>query len=149
MRVTVAKPNVFNEFGQALTNGATVNVSDAYGSFLVRSLQAVDTDGVLGVLSSGSAYPVIISANKTIVTTDNQVTFSASNALTLTIPPGLSPAPSFIVQLPASGNVTLLPGSGVTLNGSASSMTRNAAGNPVRAVAVIALGNNAYGVSGT
>jgi len=47
MRVTVVAPNVYTEFGISAPIGSTITVGDDYGASLVRSLKAIDTDGVL------------------------------------------------------------------------------------------------------
>lgn len=47
MRVTIAKPNVFNSYGTLLPQGSIQTVDNTFGQSLVYSLQATDTDGVL------------------------------------------------------------------------------------------------------
>src|SRR6266702_7636152 len=47
MRVTIAKPNVFNSYGILLAQGSIQTVDNTFGQSLVYSLQATDTDGVL------------------------------------------------------------------------------------------------------
>lgn len=47
MRVTVIASNVYTEFGISAPIGSIITVGDDYGISLVRSLKAIDTDGVL------------------------------------------------------------------------------------------------------
>ena len=47
IRVTITKPNVFNEYGIAMTVGTTYTVDDAFGLSLITQQKATDTDASL------------------------------------------------------------------------------------------------------
>lgn len=47
IRVTISKPNVYNEYGILMVNGTTYTVEDNFGKSLITQLKATDTDSVL------------------------------------------------------------------------------------------------------
>lgn len=90
---------------------------------------------------------VTVSASRDVTASDTGKMLKATTALTLTIPAGLSPAPSFIGMPPSSGDLTISVSGGATVNGGATSLTRALSVNPA-GVAVINSSGDAYGVSG-
>jgi hypothetical protein len=105
-----------------------------------------------GILEGPDGAPiagagVAVSASRNITAADNGMFLKPTGTMTLTIPAGLTPMPSFSVDCPASGTVTIAVSGGATLNGATSSLTRTRAANPVGFV-VLAHELDAYGVSG-
>lgn len=104
-------------------------------------------DGVL--VTADNSKPATITSSRIITVSDDGVTFNCSNALTITIPAGLYPKPSFIAVPPQSGNLSLAFSGGATGNGSAATQTFTRISNPT-GVAVVAYedGANGYGIGG-
>ena len=102
------------------------------------------------VESSGMGT-ITLSANYTLTPADDQKQFTCTTALTVTCPNGLSPKPSTIFFPPATGDLTLTPAGGATLNGSASPITRAFTGTNKLGVALIPnpYDVNDYTVSGS
>lgn len=96
-------------------------------------------------LLSGDRTPV--ASSRDITADDNGKFLTPTGTLTLTIPAGLSPMPSFTVDCPASGTVSIARSTTATLNGAGATLTRTRANNPVGFV-VLAHESDAYGVSG-
>lgn len=99
----------------------------------------------LQAVVTGTRTPV--TASRDITAEDNGLLLTPTGTLTLTIPAGLSPMPSFTVDCPASGTVSVARSGGATLNGAGTTLTRTRANNPVGFV-VLAHEADAYGVSG-
>ena len=99
----------------------------------------------LQVLVSGDR--IADAASRNISASDNGNFLAPTGAITYTIPAGLSPMPSFTVDCPVSGSVTVAVSGGATINGAAASLSRTRATNPVGFV-VLAHEAGAYGVSG-
>lgn len=99
----------------------------------------------LQAVVAGARTPVTTSRD--ITAADNGLLLTPTGTLTLTIPAGLSPMPSFTVDCPASGTVSVARSGGATLNGAGTTLTRTRANNPVGFV-VLAHEADAYGVSG-
>lgn len=96
----------------------------------------------------GTGYTSLSSAYQ-ISKDDDGKTFNCTTALTITIPASLSPRPSFIVNPPASGNVSIAVSGGANINGATTTLTRSRASN-VAGVAVVAYAeSDGYGVSGS
>ena len=86
--------------------------------------------------------------SRSITINDNGAFLAPTAALTYTIPSGLSPMPSFTVDCPATGAISIARSGSATINGAATTITRARASNPVGFV-VLAHEADAYGVSGT
>lgn len=97
--------------------------------------------------SSVSGAGVSVSSSRAITAEDNGQFLKPTGAMTLTIPAGLSPMPSFTVDCPASGAVSIAASGGATINGATTTLTRTRAANPVGFV-VLAHESDAFGVSG-
>lgn len=87
-------------------------------------------------------------ASRAITASDNAASLAPSAALTLTIPAGLSPMPSFTVDCPAGGTISIAVSGGATINGAATTLTRTRAANPVGFVVLAHLETDSYGISG-
>lgn len=96
-------------------------------------------------LVSGDRTPV--ASSRAITADDNGKFLTPTGTLTLTIPAGLDPMPSFTVDCPASGTVSIARSTTATINGAGTTLTRTRANNPVGFV-VLAHESDAYGVSG-
>lgn len=97
-----------------------------------------------------TSVAVSLSASRTIAAADDSTTFNCTTALPIVFPNGLSPKPSVIAVPPATGNLTLTPTGGATLNGSASSITRTFANNRLGvAITPNPYDVNDYSVSGS
>lgn len=143
MRVTIIT-TLMGESGSLLTAGNTYTVSDAFGAAIVGDKRATDTDNVL---RQGAV--VSISTDTLITAADDGRTFNCTTALTITIPELLSPRPSFIVNPPASGNVSIAVSGGANINGSTTTLTRSRASNPAGVAVVPYAESDGYGVSGS
>ena len=96
-------------------------------------------------LVSGDRTPV--ASSRDITADDNGKFLTPTGTLTITIPAGLDPMPSFTVDCPASGTVSIARSTTATINGAGTTLTRTRANNPVGFV-VLAHESDAYGVSG-
>lgn len=143
--------------GRWVTQEATFNY-DQSGNFTGLSKE-IDT-AMLTVLVSeangstgggGASSTESLSDPRTVTADDDQKQFTCITALTVTCPNGLSPKPSTIFFPPATGNLTLTPAGGATLNGSASPITRAFTGTNKLGVALIPnpYDVNDYTVSGS
>lgn len=134
------------------------------GTFLIHTATVVDADtgafaGMTG--ADGKEYPLnqpalqaLVSGTRfqdavsRVITADDNGRFLAPTAaLTYTIPAGLYPTPSFTVDCPATGAVTIAVSGGATANGGTTSLSRARSANPVGFV-VLSHEYDAYGVSG-
>lgn len=102
----------------------------------------------LGGVALGSV-PVTLSADYTVTAADDSAVFTCTTALTITVPELLSPRPSFIVNAPASGNVSLDPTGAAQLNGAGTTLTRSRSSNPAGIAVVAYSESDGYGVSGS
>lgn len=66
MRVTIAKPNVYNSYGILLPNGSIQTVDNTFGASLVYALQALDTDGVLPPVANSPFSTSAVSVSSSI-----------------------------------------------------------------------------------
>lgn len=112
----------------------------------------VTGNGITG--STANAVQALVSGDRTPVTSSRDITaddngkfLTPTGTLTLTIPAGLDPMPSFTVDCPASGTVSIARSTTATINGAGTTLTRTRANNPVGFV-VLAHESDAYGVSG-
>lgn len=80
---------------------------------------------------------------------DDGKVFTCTTALTITIPANLSPRPSFIINPPATGDVSLDPTGAAQLNGAGTTITRSRASNPAGVAVVAYSESDGYGVSGS
>ena len=86
--------------------------------------------------------------SRSITKDDNGAFLAPIVALTYTIPAGLNPMPSFTVDGPASGAISIARGGATTLNGAALTLNRTRASNPVGFVVLAHSETDSYGVSG-
>ena len=86
--------------------------------------------------------------SRNITKDDNGASLAPTVALIYTIPAGLSPMPSFTVDCPASGTISIASSGGSTLNGAALTLNRARASNPVGFVVLAHSETDSYGVSG-
>lgn len=91
---------------------------------------------------------VFDTGSRTITALDNGAALAPTVALTYTIPAGLSPMPSFTVDCPSAGSVSIARSGAATLNGAGTTLTRARAGNPVGFVVLAHSETDSYGVSG-
>lgn len=162
MRVTMTG-NCRSEDGlSVLAIGTTYNVSDEFGAYLVRSKKvAQDTDRALAkqadalsiaevgaVRSLVSGAGIADAASRDITAADNGQSLTPTVTLIYTIPAGLVPKPSFTVDGPAAGTITIAVSGGATSNGGTASLTRTRANNPVGFVVLAHAEADSYGVSG-
>ena len=143
MRVTIIT-TLMGESGTLLTAGSTYTVSKAFGASIVGGGRATDTDKVLREGSS-----VTISTDTLLTAADDQRIFTCTTALTITVPELLSPRPSFIVNAPPTGNVSLDPTGAAQLNGATTTLTRSRANNYAGFVVTAYAESDGYGVSGS
>jgi hypothetical protein len=127
--------------GDQVSTGATGVLGWKPGGTLVDP-----TGGV--VSTGGSTSQISLSANRLITAADDGAVFSCSTALTITIPAGLSPRPSFAVDCPPTGSLTIAVSGGALINGATVSLTRSRATNPAGVVVLSHLDADSYGVSG-
>ena len=130
----------------------TAAVSCFAGSLVGATVSADTAPGLSASQRAGSAS--LVSGDRTPVTSSRDITaddngkfLTPSGTLTLTIPAGLDPMPSFTVDCPASGTVSIARSGAATINGAGTTLTRTRANNPVGFV-VLAHESDAYGVSG-
>ena len=135
------------------------------GTRFVHTATLVDSDSGAFVGMSGAdgkEYPlnqpalqalvagnrVLEATSRAITAADNGRLLAPTVSLTYTIPAGLSPAPSFSVDVPLGGTVTVAVSGGATVNGASTSLTRSRAANVVGFVVVAHNETDSYGVSG-
>ena len=90
-----------------------------------------------------------LSSDYTVTAADDQKQFTCTTALTITVPELLSPRPSFIVNAPPTGNVSLDPTGAAQLNGATTTLTRSRADNYAGFVVMAYAESDGYGVSGS
>ena len=147
----------------------TIRLLTAWNGYPVNALLTLDAGtetGLVGqhiadtVLAGGVAYtaPIdrttvnggaVLYGDYTVTAADDGVIFNCTTALTITIPELLSPRPSFIVNPPATGNVSLDPTGAAQLNGAGTTLTRSRANNPAGVAVVAYAESDGYGVSGS
>jgi hypothetical protein len=93
--------------------------------------------------------PVLDTVSRNITSADNGRRLAPTQAITYTIPAGLLPKPSFSVDCPASGTISVARSGGATLNGGGTTLTRTRASNPVGFVVLAHTELDSYGVSGS
>lgn len=109
-----------------------------------------EAEMILDAVRDGAVSGAVISdaTSRAITVNDNGMSLRPTGTLTYTIPAGLSPMPSFTVDCPASGTVSIARSGGTTLNGAGTTLTRTRASNPVGFVVLAHADTDAYGVSG-
>lgn len=128
----------------------TVGPFSASCELVISAVGTVDVETMAGSLSAlVSGARIADSSSRPITAADNGASLAPTGALTYTIPDGLSPMPSFSVDCPASGIVTIARSGAATLNGAGTSLTRTRASNPVGFVVLAHVDTDAYGVSGS
>lgn len=121
IRVTITKPNVFNEYGIAMTVGKTYTVDDAFGLSLITQQKASDTDSSLvnpGV--NAGADPNIVYLNAAAIAAPTPAILQNYNVIyTLDVAPFTqyrSNGTALVVvaqyATDATGNITGLVGAG-------------------------------------
>lgn len=103
---------------------------------------------VASLASVSGAGNVTVSASRAVTAADNGGTLICTTAVTLTIPAGLSPMPSFSVVPPATGVATIAVSGGATTNGATTALDRGRTINPAGFVVTAYPETDAYGVSG-
>lgn len=156
MNITIVQ--TFTDGFTTYQSGQELSVpSEVAQRWIADGKAQADTDGQQSWLSSTevAATRALVSGDRTadatsrgITASDNGKTLAPTGALTYTIPAGLSPAPSFTVDCPASGTITIARSGGATLNGAGTSLTRTRASNPVGFVVLAHVETDSYGVSG-
>lgn len=130
-------------FDAFLSNGNQVLSQDTSGNYYAAgSPQTTLTSLVSGAVISDST-------SRQITVADNAQSLRPTGAITYTIPAGLSPMPSFTVDCPAVGTISIAVSGGATVNGAATTLTRARATNPVGFVVLAHAETDGYGVSGT
>lgn len=99
------------------------------------------------VVSLSNSTP--LSADRTITAADDGRQFYCTTALTITVPAGLTPRPTFTVDCPPSGNASVAVSGGATINGATTTLTRSRSSNPAGFVVLAHQDADAYGVSGS
>jgi len=123
---------------------------EAAGTSLINPATGLvygQADGSGGFQELVSSIKTVDSASRNITASDNGKFLAPLIALTYTIPAGLLPMPSFTVDCPASGVISIARSTSATINGAGITLTRARASNPVGFV-VLAHEADAYGVSG-
>lgn len=148
----VGPGNVSASYGpRAVDNSNSFPLTQAYGEVYAGddgdNVNSLTQTQVLVVQSLVSGDRVADSVSRNITVDDNAKFLAPTGTLTYTIPEGLSPMPSFTVDCPASGTISIAKSGAVTINGAATTLTRTRVSNPVGFV-VLAHESNAYGVSG-
>lgn len=136
-----------------------VSTSDIDGANRGQRPDLINLAGALFVTTAGKQYRVWrgrivdevvpLSEDTTMRADDDGIAFRCTTALTIFVPELLSPRPTFIVNAPPTGNVSLDPTGAAQLNGAGTTLTRSRSSNPA-GVAVVAYSEaDGYGVSGS
>ena len=91
---------------------------------------------------------VLDTVSRSITVDDNGKLLAPTGPLIYTIPAGLSPPPSFSLDCPLAGAVTIAVSGGALTNGATTSLNRSRASNLVGFVIVAHNEVDSYGVSG-
>lgn len=116
------------------------------------------TGKLLGLVQSASLSPTITpvapdatkvtGATMTLTSADDGSVYESTQNLVVTVPQGLSPKPA-VVFIPKGGDVSLVAGGSVTLNGASTTVVRALSSNPAGFVLQPYSDANGYGVSGS
>ena len=146
------------EDGAQWSSGNVYTASDAFAAILISSNLATGTlpqpapsgttAAQAAAVAAWTAEPIADAASRNITAADNGLRLAPTVALTYTIPAGLSPKPSFSVNCPAAGAISVAVSGGATINGAGTTLTRTRAANPVGFVIQAHSEANSYGVSG-
>lgn len=125
-----------------------VNDSSTIGPFATGDILVVTA--IRGSVDYAIAYGDgnTLSANYTVNAFDDGRAFSCIAALTISIPDGLSPRPTFTAVPPPSGNLSIAMLGAETLNGALTTLTRTRANNPCGIVVAGYRDSASYGASG-
>lgn len=121
-------------------------LTDAADNRVADSFSVAETSSIRSFVSGDR---IADAASRDITAADNAKSLAPTGALTYTIPAGLSPMPSFTVDCPASGTISIAKSGAATLNGAGTTLTRTRASNPVGFVVLAHTDADAYGVSGS
>lgn len=111
-------------------------------------LNGLSTSQISAVQTLVAGSKVQDTVSRNIVAEDNGRLLAPIGPLTYVIPAGLSPAPSFTLDCPATGVITIAAGTGVLINGASISLSRSRSSNFVGFVIVAHNEVDSYGVSG-
>jgi hypothetical protein len=144
------------------TELATAAAIGTYGPYAYQSRVRLDSSATSEIDFDVAVTPYVVadtvamdgaavslSGAYTVAADDDKRVFTCTTALTITIPAGLSPRPSFIVNPPSSGNVSLDPTGAAQLNGAGTTLTRSRASNVAGFAVVPYAESDGYGVSGS
>ena len=133
----------YDGYGVSASSGGGSGGSTTFAALADKT--TVDLPAINTPLANAlNPTPASISSMTALAATDNGKIYSCSAAFSTNVPNGLTPKPSTIFFPPATGNLTLTPTGGATLNGSASPITRAFTGTNKLGVALIP---NPYDVS--
>jgi hypothetical protein len=123
-----------------------------FGPFEVgdsRTIIATFGDIVVDLVqNTASTRQATLTSDYTLTASDDNTIFSATTAITVTVPAGLSPMPSCVFLPPATGSITLHPTGGTLLSGSSSDVAFSIVSNPAGAGLVPLYGQtDKYGVT--
>lgn len=122
--------------------GTLYSVDDGAGATLVIN------SGTAWTPVAASSAAVTVATSRDITAADNGASLRPAAGVTLTIPAGLTPPPSFTVDCPATGTASIAVSGGASINGAATTLTRTRAANPVGFVVLAHAETDSYGVSG-
>jgi hypothetical protein len=109
---------------------------------------SVRTMNLVEVQTLVSGERILDTTSREITSADNGKSLAPTGTLTYTIPQGLNPMPSFSVDCPASGTISIARSGTATINGAGTTLTRTRANNPVGFIVLAHVDVDAYGVSG-
>lgn len=137
-----------------------VSAADITGANTGQRPDLINLAGAIFVTVDGKQYRVWrgrivdeivpLSGNITLRTTDDGLLFSASTALTITVPQDLVPKPTVAVIPPPSGDVSVAFTGTATGNGAGTTLTRARSSNPSGFVIMpYPEAGDGYGVNGS
>ena len=170
MLATITRAGRSDEYGRALLVGATYDGTINQVRALVSAGYATTTESLFDGGSGGDALSpadgmtasqvaatqalvsgarILDAVSRNITAGDNGASLAPAGTITYTIPAGLDKMPSFTVDCPASGVISVARSGAATINGAATTLTRSRAGNPVGFVVLAHQETDSYGVSGS
>lgn len=149
----VGPGNVSSSYGaRTVDNSNSLSLTNKYGEVYAgndgQTVNSLTQEQVVATQSLVSGERIADVASRNITADDNAKFLAPTGTLTYTIPAGLSPMPSFTVDCPASGTISIAKSGAATLNGAATTLTRTRSSNPVGFVVLAHSDTDAYGVSG-
>ncbi len=134
-----------------VVNGANTYTYGGYSSkteVVVNLTQGSLTTTFSQVVPQNATKTSTLSSDYTLTAADDGTWFTASTALVVTVPAGLTPMPSCVFIPPASGSITLRSSGGTKLSGATSDIVVNLSTNPAGAGLVPLYGQtDSYGVT--